>query len=67
MATVPQTPHKSDTHSGDTLRGKEQLRRDRINLAIVMAVFAALVALMIWLATVSPPSGDMTFPYPPMP
>ena len=67
MATVPQTPQKSDMQSGDTPRSKEQLRRDRINLAIVITVFAVLIALMIWLATLSPPSSDMTFPYPPMP
>jgi hypothetical protein len=67
MATVPQTPRKTDPQATEMPRTKEQLRRDRINLAIVLAVFAALVAMMIWLATISPPSGDMTFPYPPMP
>jgi hypothetical protein len=67
MATVPQTPQKSDPHPGEVFRDKDQLRRDRINLAIVVAVFAVLVGVMIWLASVSPPSGDMTFPYPPMP
>jgi hypothetical protein len=53
--------------SGDMPRGKEQLRRDRINLTIVIAVFAALIGLMIWLATLSPPTGGMDFGYPPMP
>jgi hypothetical protein len=67
MATVPQTPRKTDPQSGEMQRTSEQLRRDRINLGIVIAVFAALVAVMIWLATLSPPSGEMTFPYPPMP
>jgi hypothetical protein len=67
MATAPQTPQKTDMHSGDTLRSREQLRRDRINLTIVIAVFAALIGLMIWLATLSPPTGGMNFGYPPMP
>ena len=53
--------------SGDMSRSREQLRRDRINLTIVIAVFAALIGLMIWLATLSPPTGGMDFGYPPMP
>ena len=67
MATVPQTSQKAQTPSGDVPRSKEQLRRDRISLVIVVAVFAALIALMVWLATLSPPSGVMDFGYPPMP
>ena len=67
MATAPRTPQKSEMPSGDMPRSREQLRRDRINLTIVIAVFAALIGLMIWLATLSPPTGGMNLGYPPMP
>ena len=36
---------------------REQIKRDRISLAIVFVVFGALIALMIWLATIAPVSG----------
>ena len=68
MASVQQTPQKMDvsTSQGKSL-SKEQLRRDRINLAIVIGVFAVLIALMIWLASLGPPPGDIQFTYPLVP
>jgi hypothetical protein len=52
MATAPD---KKSTKMDKPTR--EQLRRDRISLAIVFVVFGGLIALMIWLATIAPTSG----------
>jgi hypothetical protein len=52
MATAPD---KNKTKMDQPTR--EQLRRDRISLAIVFVVFGGLIALMIWLATIAPTTG----------
>lgn len=52
MAT---SPDKNPTKMEKPTR--EQLRRDRISLAIVFVVFGGLIALMIWLATIAPTAG----------
>ena len=45
---------------------KEQLRRDRISLAIVFVVFGGLIALMIWLAAIAPSTGTTSNYYYPI-
>ncbi len=66
MANAPDKM-KPDMSSRDTGSvSPEQLRRDRISLVVVFAVFAGLVALMIWLATISPP-GNVDYIYPMIP
>jgi len=55
MASTPdRNPTKMDKPT------QEQLRRDRISLAVVFIVFGGLIALMIWLATIAPTSGTST-------
>ena len=52
------SPDKNPTKMDQPTR--EQLRRDRISLAIVFVVFGGLIALMIWLATIAPTTGTST-------
>jgi hypothetical protein len=67
MSTAPNKPtkHTMSGSEGSSVT-PEQLRRDRISLAVVFAIFAGLVALMIWLATISPP-GNVDYIYPMIP
>jgi len=67
MATVGKSPQRADFASGEQPVTKEQLRRDRINLAVVVVVFAALIGLMIWLASMGPPAGNFDYTYPMVP
>ena len=67
MATVPHTPQKGNQTSNSPPISKEQLRRDRINLAVVLVVFAVLIGLMIWLASLGPPPADIHYTYPLVP
>ncbi|MGD9125988.1 MAG: hypothetical protein PVH19_01310 [Planctomycetia bacterium] len=53
----------NDQHT-DHQPTREELRRDRISLAIVFIVFGGLIALMIWLATIAPVSGSALDYYP---
>jgi hypothetical protein len=67
MATVGNSPQKADFTSGEQPLSKEQLRKDRINLVLVVVVFAALIGLMIWLASMGPTSGNVDYTYPMVP
>jgi hypothetical protein len=67
MATVGKPSGNMPFASGEQPVSKEQLRKDRMNLALVVAVFAALIALMIWLASLGPPAGEYNFTYPLVP
>ncbi|MBN1589131.1 MAG: hypothetical protein JW888_06430 [Pirellulales bacterium] len=67
MATAGKAPQKTNIASHEAPVTKEQLRRDRINLALVVVIFGALIALMIWLATLGPPPGDFQHIYPTLP
>ncbi len=67
MATVGKSPQKVDFASGGPTISKEQLRRDRINLALVVVVFSVLIGLMIWLASMGPPAGEFDYTYPLIP
>jgi hypothetical protein len=67
MATVGNSPHKSNLSSGEQAVSKEQLRRDRINLVLVVVVFGVLIGLMIWLASMSPSTGEFDYTYPLLP
>ena len=59
MATVGKTPQNSGSPSGEQPLSKEQLRKDRINLVLVVVVFAVLIGLMIWLASMGPSTGSI--------
>jgi len=67
MATVGKTPKNADFNSTEPTVTKEQLRKDRINLALVILVFGALIGLMIWLASMGPPAGEFDYTYPMIP
>ena len=67
MATAGKMPQKLDVASGEPPVTKKQLRRDRINLGLVVLVFGALIALMIWLASMGPPAGEFDYTYPMFP
>ena len=41
----------------------DQLRKGRIMAVVVLLVFAALIALFVWLAASSPPSDPSSFDY----
>ncbi len=52
MVSAPSTFQKSGTNRpGSSPRDKQQLRKDRISALIVLAIFAALIGLAIWLAS----------------
>jgi hypothetical protein len=67
MATAGNAPQKMNFSTGESPVSKEQLRKDRINLALVLVVFAVLIGLMIWLASMGPPPGDYIYTYPMIP
>lgn len=52
MATAPQTFRGTGSPGpGRNPQDKQQLRRDRIVAAVVLVLFAVLMGLMIWLAS----------------
>ena len=51
MATKPTTVPTSTKVTGQSPSDKRQLRRDRITAGVVMAVIAAMIALVVWLAS----------------
>lgn len=65
MSTVQKTPqhHRSIGSQGEGLNSA-QLRKDRISLIMVAVVFAAIIALMIWLASMAPPVNQSDFMFP---
>jgi len=67
MTTVGKSPQKANLGSGEEAVGKEQLRRDRINLVLVVVVFGVLIGLMIWLASMGPPASQFDYTYPLIP
>ncbi|MBN1910576.1 MAG: hypothetical protein JW818_12600 [Pirellulales bacterium] len=64
MATVHDSQHKP---SAPQQPDDKQLHRDRVNLVLVLVVFGALLALTMWLASLSPPPGGMHYGYPLVP
>ena len=61
MATVHDSRHKPTTSKPSADHG--QLHRDRVNMVLVMVVFGGLIALTLWLASLSPaPVGYPGFP-----
>ena len=52
--TTPRKPER-------TIQQDKQLRKDRIVAAVMLLVVAALMGLVVWLATISPPSDSSTF------
>lgn len=67
MASAGKPSRTNDFSSGDQPVSKEQLRKDRINLILVVVIFAALIGLMIWLASMGPGSGQFDYTYPLVP
>jgi hypothetical protein len=67
MATVGKSPQNAGSPSGEQPLSKEQLRKDRINLVLVVVVFAVLIGLMIWLASMGPSTGNIDYTYPMVP
>jgi len=67
MATAGKPPRSTDFTSGEPPVSKEQLRKDRINLILVVVIFGALIGLMIWLASMGPAGGQFDYTYPMVP
>ena len=53
MATVPHTFPNDVKKSGHGSPTGQQLRRDRMTAVVVLAIIAALLALMLWLASIA--------------
>lgn len=53
MSTVMKV-HPNSTQPTKHTPEERQLHKDRITLGIVLAVVAALIGLMVWLASISP-------------
>ena len=67
MATVGKPSGNVGFGSTEQPVSKEQLRKDRVNLALVILVFGVLIGLMVWLASMGPPAGEFDYTYPLIP
>ncbi|HBO45147.1 MAG TPA: hypothetical protein DD670_14710 [Planctomycetaceae bacterium] len=67
MSSAGNSPRNLNFGSSEGPVSKEQLRKDRINLALVLVVFGGLIGLMIWLASMSPAPVEYDFSYPLIP
>lgn len=63
MVAAVSTPKGRQPIAQKRPSGKEQLRRDRMTLALVLLFVAGLIGLLIWLAAVSPPADYNAFNY----
>ncbi len=61
MATATKTPSKLGRKVAEKTPA-DQLRKDRITAVVVLVLFAALMALMIWLASLGGGSTEPTDP-----
>ena len=66
MATTPSTLQKGTTEPGKDSRSKKQLRKDHITGIIALVVVVAMMALMIWLATLGNGESGGGYDYWPM-
>ena len=67
MSSAGKSPRNLNLGSGEGPVSKEQLRKDRINLALVLVVFGVLIGLMVWLASLGPPPVEYDYSYPLIP
>jgi len=67
MATAGNSPDKTHRHDEHHDRPeREQLRRDRFQLIIMVLLFAAFFGLVLWMALQAPPSQPIPPQYWPL-
>ena len=65
MATVQKTPQNPGPQVPQHKpRDADQLRRDRLFFAIMVAAIIALFALVLWVSSLGPPPEGMDYGYP---